>query len=334
MNAEAKTLAARPRFFFDTEFIEDGKTIELISIGIAAEDGRTYYAEVEGVDYSRADPWLHENVFPHLTGATKAREQIAADVAAFVGEKPEFWAYYADYDWVALCQLYGRMIDLPKGWPMFCRDVKQLCVSLGDPKLPKQTTTEHHALADAIDTMAKWHFLDRLSAPVEGVGLTGDLPRIWLSNADCDPRDGRTWADTSDAWASDEGEPVEYVRADLATAALAAKDNMAALVIKAEQALSNSLRDERDALKAALAELEAANEEVKDATTREIERQRDEATALVERLRGALKDCIEDYEDAANYKSDYLREKHGDAASIAKYRALLSEPQASEGRDG
>ena len=28
------------RYFYDTEFIDDGRTIELISIGIAAEDGR------------------------------------------------------------------------------------------------------------------------------------------------------------------------------------------------------------------------------------------------------------------------------------------------------
>lgn len=29
------------RFWFDTEFIENGHTIDLISIGIVAEDGRT-----------------------------------------------------------------------------------------------------------------------------------------------------------------------------------------------------------------------------------------------------------------------------------------------------
>jgi hypothetical protein len=27
------------RYFYDTEFLEDGKTIELISIGIVCEDG-------------------------------------------------------------------------------------------------------------------------------------------------------------------------------------------------------------------------------------------------------------------------------------------------------
>jgi hypothetical protein len=30
------------RFWFDTEFIEDGKTIDLMSIGVVAEDGRKY----------------------------------------------------------------------------------------------------------------------------------------------------------------------------------------------------------------------------------------------------------------------------------------------------
>ncbi len=32
------------RYFYDTEFIDDGRTIELISIGVTAEDGREYYA--------------------------------------------------------------------------------------------------------------------------------------------------------------------------------------------------------------------------------------------------------------------------------------------------
>ncbi|HVX56933.1 MAG TPA: hypothetical protein VHA37_04325 [Candidatus Saccharimonadales bacterium] len=33
------------KYFLDTEFIEDGKTIDLISVGIAAEDGRTLYLQ-------------------------------------------------------------------------------------------------------------------------------------------------------------------------------------------------------------------------------------------------------------------------------------------------
>lgn len=35
------------------------------------------------------------------------------------------YAYYADYDWVVFCQLFGKMIDLPKGFPRYCKDLKQ-----------------------------------------------------------------------------------------------------------------------------------------------------------------------------------------------------------------
>lgn len=150
------------KIWFDTEFIEDGKTIDLISIGMVREDGSQLYLENLSANYSRASQWVKDNVIVHLDIAQHgvAHEEIGSKVLAFVGdEKPEFWGYYADYDWVALCQLYGTMMDLPKGFPMFCRDVKQLCVSLGDPELPKQLGPEHNALADALWTKHAWEFL-------------------------------------------------------------------------------------------------------------------------------------------------------------------------------
>ena len=149
------------RFWFDTEFREDGNTIALISIGIVAEDGREYYAETDFARELCSTDWLRANVLPHLKGgdAERSRMKIASEVRAFMGEKPEIWAYYADYDWVVLCQLFGTMMNLPKSWPMYCRDVKQLCDSLGNPELPKQESQEHNALADAIWTRDIWNFL-------------------------------------------------------------------------------------------------------------------------------------------------------------------------------
>lgn len=169
------------RYWFDAEFIEDGRTIDLLSIGVVCEDGREFYAEASDTDPSRASEWVQENVLPHLWhrqedkqaanlwsrdggyGRFTTRQNIAIDLRRFVAEgvgKPQFWAYYGDYDWVVLCQLYGRMIDLPDGWPMFAMDVKQLAVELGDPKLPEQSSTEHHALADARWTREAWEFLE------------------------------------------------------------------------------------------------------------------------------------------------------------------------------
>ena len=151
------------RIWFDTEFIEDGKTIDLISIGAVREDGREFYAENVECDRSRASPWVVEHVFPHLSYGQKhmSRRNIASDFVQFAGEKPEFWAYYADYDWVVLCQLYGTMMDLPKGWPMFCMDLKQLCVSKGDPVLP-ENAYEHSAIYDARWCKAMWERLRAL----------------------------------------------------------------------------------------------------------------------------------------------------------------------------
>lgn len=151
------------RIFFDTEFYEDGQTIQLISIALVREDGARYVAETEQAHaLARMSPWLEQNVLPHLRGGKNIRptEAIAAEIRAFVGEKPEFWAYYADYDWVALCQLYGRMIDLPEGWPMFCRDVKQLHVERGSPALPDASKHEHDALADALWCREAWGLLN------------------------------------------------------------------------------------------------------------------------------------------------------------------------------
>lgn len=75
---------------------------------------------------------------------------------------PKFYGYYCDYDWVVFCWLFGKMIDLPKGFPMYCIDLKQTLdekskYSLAKPitndiNYPKQTN-EHNALADA-----KWNY--------------------------------------------------------------------------------------------------------------------------------------------------------------------------------
>jgi hypothetical protein len=155
------------RIWMDTEFIEDGRTIDLISIGLVREDGAEYYAESAECDLSKASDWVRDNVLPHLTGDRRPRGIIALEIEDFVGKKPEIWGYYCDYDWVALCQLYGTMMDLPKDWPMFCLDIKQLCVSLGDPRLPEQGKGEHNALADARWNRAAWEFLMSLRKGAE-----------------------------------------------------------------------------------------------------------------------------------------------------------------------
>lgn len=143
------------RWFLDTEFNEDGKTIELISIALVSEDGREYYAVSSDFEPLLCNDWVKANVLPQLAGLpTTPREVIAKEIRELLladGDKPEIWAYFADYDWVALCQLYGPMVALPDRFPRFCMDLKQLMVSeyLKKVDLPAQSGAEHDALEDA-----------------------------------------------------------------------------------------------------------------------------------------------------------------------------------------
>ena len=146
------------KYFIDTEFIEYPCTIDLISIGIKCEDGREFYAINKEFDPFMASDWVKENVIAKLEDPKECNwwmpyRQIKAEVLNFVGDdKPEFWGYYSDYDWVAFCWLFGSMIDLPKGWPMYCRDLKQLMDTEGLKGIPAPEG-EHNALEDA-----KWNW--------------------------------------------------------------------------------------------------------------------------------------------------------------------------------
>lgn len=145
------------RYFLDTEFIETGKerrpSIDLISIGVVCEDSREYYAISNEFRGSYASDWVIQNVIDPLpaigTPLWKDRATIRQDLVNFIGPNPEFWGYYADYDWVVFCWLFGNMIDLPKGWPKYCRDLKQMADMCGRVKFPKQKDGEHCALDDA-----------------------------------------------------------------------------------------------------------------------------------------------------------------------------------------
>jgi hypothetical protein len=221
------------KYFLDTEFIEDGTTISLISIGIVCEDGREFYAVNRDCDLTKASQWVKNNVISKLppkdplpievsprlweeSKVWKTKAEIAEEVANFFycyGEvesvkptgwnkfllkiqsqspiwlirlmqatqvfayhsktktkyslgngraKPEIWGYYADYDHVVFCQLFGAMIALPNGFPMYTKDIKQLCDDLGNPELPKQESGKHNALADARHNQVMHQFLMNL----------------------------------------------------------------------------------------------------------------------------------------------------------------------------
>ena len=253
------------KYFLDTEFLEGAQkkwfgetkpTIDLISIGIVAEDGREYYAISKDFNLKEAwnrydlvkdgfrdmglTPnykkvyWLRDNILKPIFIELRAKEveeyniakriniildfptysfsyknfkrvinkygktnkQIAKEIKQFVGTEEtignwnevkdkmntQFYGYYSDYDWVVFCWLFGKMIDLPKGFPMFAFDLQQesdRIYNLEKEKYiknggrnfinkmsnhldyPKQTN-EHNALEDARWNYELYKFLNTL----------------------------------------------------------------------------------------------------------------------------------------------------------------------------
>jgi hypothetical protein len=54
------------KVFFDTEFTGLHQGTTLISIGLVAETGETFYAELSDYDQTQVDDWLRENVISKL----------------------------------------------------------------------------------------------------------------------------------------------------------------------------------------------------------------------------------------------------------------------------
>jgi hypothetical protein len=156
------------QFFYDTEFIEDGVTIDLVSIGVVDANGREFYAVSTEFDPGRAGPWVRANVLPKLPSpadpAWRSREQIRTDLLAFFGRPAdgiELWAWYAAYDHVALAQLWGAMPAMPRRLPRFTRELRQRWEDAGKPKLPPPPAEAHDSLADARHNLQRWRAIEQ-----------------------------------------------------------------------------------------------------------------------------------------------------------------------------
>jgi hypothetical protein len=155
------------RYFYDCEFIEDGRVVDLVSIGVVDEHDREFYAVSTEFEASRAVPWVRRNVLDKLPSPAdplwRSRERIRDELYEFLveplrgrpAEQLELWAWYAAYDHVALAQLWGAMPALPREIPRFTKDLRQRWDDLGRPPLP-EARGRHDALVDARHNLARW----------------------------------------------------------------------------------------------------------------------------------------------------------------------------------
>ena len=104
--------------------------LDLLKIGNIYGDERNYWS------------FTYRNLKRLLKWYGKTNKQITEEIRHFVANRHinankeqwildydskdvQFYAYYADYDWVVFCWLFGKMMDLPKGFSMYCIDLKQ-----------------------------------------------------------------------------------------------------------------------------------------------------------------------------------------------------------------
>lgn len=143
--------------------------MHLLSLGAVADDGRELYLVNRDCPVAEANAWVRANVLPKVDWRLAAsRSECRRRLLDFVGAdpRPAFVAYYGAYDWVCLAGLVGRMVDLPRHWPKYALDLRQLRATLGDPPLPPKPPEgeAHNALADARWTRRAWQDLSALAA--------------------------------------------------------------------------------------------------------------------------------------------------------------------------
>lgn len=154
------------KYYYDFEFLDTGREVMPISIGVVAEDGREFYAVWDdALDVCRMDEWLMGKVAPQLpidpddnryldlsARDVKSSYEIREDLLKFFDEgdgKVELWGWFVAYDHLCLSQIWGKMIDVPAPIPQFSNDIRSLASWHDIKKFPVQVSGNHNALEDA-----------------------------------------------------------------------------------------------------------------------------------------------------------------------------------------
>ncbi len=175
------------KLFMDCEMTGLHQNTTLISLGIVAESGESFYAEFTDYDKTQVDEWIEKNVISHLEmgqapnwfiadktkcvkGDTKwIRKHLSTWLAQF--SNVEMWSDCLAYDWVLFCNIFGNAFGIPKNVYYIPFDLatafKQKDI---DPDVNRETwagTTgkKHNALHDAKTIKICYEKLSNISEP-------------------------------------------------------------------------------------------------------------------------------------------------------------------------
>lgn len=119
------------RYFYDCEFLVDGRTIDLISIGILAEDGRTYYAVSDECGYdSRSWPHRWFNPQGSLEKRIRRNEWLMANVIPSLPQPAGDWNLHMPKSW-----LFNYLAHEVKSPQRIAEEVADFLLADGTPEL-------------------------------------------------------------------------------------------------------------------------------------------------------------------------------------------------------
>lgn len=149
--------------YFDTEFTGLHKDTSLISIGLIADDGRTFYAEFTDYKKEQVNDWIKENVINNLTNPPLnvsgndwtmtgikplVRTAILQWLEKYSHEEITLISDVCHYDMVVFIDLFGSAFDLPKNICPACHDINQDIANYYNISLAKAFDTNREELLE------------------------------------------------------------------------------------------------------------------------------------------------------------------------------------------
>lgn len=167
------------KVFFDTEFTGLHQHTTLVSIGLIAESGESFYAELDDYDGGQVNDWIRDNVINNLRLKQKGlmvtgnkseyyggKRQLASYLAIWFHQfdQTEMWSDCLSYDWVLFCQIFGHAFSIPKNIYYIPFDICTLFKASGiDPDISREDFAGHKTYTDCggifdmtIDEVALW----------------------------------------------------------------------------------------------------------------------------------------------------------------------------------
>lgn len=161
------------KIFFDTEFTGLHQKTTLISLGMIAQSGETFYAEFTDYDKAQVDEWIEANVISSLVldkrepqrtefdweikGTVEEVAELLKKWLNFDDEKIEMWSDCLSYDWVLFCELFGGAMNIPKNIYYIPFDLATIFYNKGiDPDINREEFVKENISGPLNKHNAKW----------------------------------------------------------------------------------------------------------------------------------------------------------------------------------